>query len=516
MDQIFGTLLMSSDVIAVTDLRYLGLLQMLEMIIRLLYFAGLCGLAVYGINNLVTTFLYWKTRKRRLKKGVMAEWPRVTVQLPIYNERYTIERLLTAVAALDYPRDKLQIQVLDDSTDDTLELTRRLVGEYRSRGIDIDLLHRTDRWGFKAGALAEGMASASGKLLAIFDADFTPQPDWLKKTVVYFAGDPRLACVQTRWGHLNHNYSLFTGGQALGMDGHFIVEQAARSASGLFLNFNGTAGLWRRAAIEDAGGWQPDTLTEDLDLSYRAQLRGWHIEYLPQVVVPGEVPVQVEAFKKQQFRWAKGSFQVVRKLFAALIKSDVPMGKRVMGLVHITGYFVHPLMICIFLLVLPVGLMSPESLTTLSWLAFTAWGPPLMYLASRTAHTPHVKDRLGRLPMLILIGFGISLNNTIAVVQGLLSNQMGTFTRTPKFNIQTRQDRWSGSSYRVGISPMVWGELALGLYALISALILGSAVGWGPTPWLLIYMSGNFYIAGMNLIQTWQTNHEFSAAAVRA
>jgi cellulose synthase/poly-beta-1,6-N-acetylglucosamine synthase-like glycosyltransferase len=345
------------------------LLLLIEAVLKLLYFVGLFGLAVYGLNSLITTLLYWRTRKRRRAAGSMADWPPITVQLPIYNERYTIERLLAAVASLDYPRQRLQIQILDDSTDDTAQLTRQLAEEYRARGLNIVLQQRADRRGFKAGALADGMRTATGELLAVFDADFIPPRDWLKRTVIYFGSDPKLACVQTRWGHVNQNYSAFTSAQALGMDGHFIVEQAARASNGLFLNFNGTAGVWRRAAIEDAGGWQPDTLTEDLDLSYRAQLRGWHIEYLPQVVVPAEIPVQVEAFKKQQFRWAKGSFQVVRKLFADLMQARAPLGKRILGFVHITGYCVHPLMIAVLLLVLPVGLLAPHFLMYLWWMA---------------------------------------------------------------------------------------------------------------------------------------------------
>jgi cellulose synthase/poly-beta-1,6-N-acetylglucosamine synthase-like glycosyltransferase len=257
-------------------------------------------------------------------------------------------------------------------------------------------------------------------------------------------------------------------------------------------------------------------LTEDLDLSYRAQLKGWHIEYLPQVVVPGEIPVQVEAFKKQQFRWAKGSFQVVKKIFAGLMQSDAPLGKRIMGMVHITGYFVHPLMLCVYLLILPIGLIAPESLHSLSWASFSAVGPPLMYLIARTDNLPQLKDRLRLLPVVILIGMGLSLNNTVAVLQGLFSHRMGTFVRTPKFNIQDRHDHWAGARYKLHISPMIWGEIGLGLYALLSSLILAEKLGWGSALWLLIYMCSNFYIAGMNLFQTWQTHQLESTAAAQA
>jgi cellulose synthase/poly-beta-1,6-N-acetylglucosamine synthase-like glycosyltransferase len=487
----------------------------LRTLLEILYVSALLGLALYGLHNAVTVFLYWKTKDHPLQPTPMADWPVVTVQLPIFNERYTVERLLSAVAALDYPREKLHIQVLDDSTDDTAILVRHLVEQWRARGYDMELIQRSDRSGFKAGALAEGMKTAKGDLLAIFDADFVPPADWLKKTVIYF-GDPQLACLQTRWGHTNASNNLLTRAQSLGIDGHFIIEQTARSRNGLFLNFNGTAGIWRKSAIEDAGGWQPDTLTEDLDLSYRVQLKGWRIDYLPDVVVPAELPPQVEAFKKQQYRWAKGSFQVVRKMFLRLLTADLPEGKRILGLLHITGYFVHPLMLAILLLILPIGLMSPSFLRMFPWTMVTAFGPPLLYLVARTEYHPRLTDRLRILPVLILVGFGLSLNNSLAVLEGLFSNKTGTFTRTPKFNVTDQRQGWAQSAYAVRISPMVWGEIGLGCYALVSLVVLLPHLGWKVAPWLLIYAAGYFYLAGMNLVQNWQTAHLRSAEASMA
>ena len=486
----------------------------IRLILELLYLLALLGLAIYGINNAITVLLYWRKKNEVVQPMPMAEWPTVTVQLPTFNERYTVERLLNAVAALDYPHDKLQIQVLDDSTDDTAILVRHLVKQYRDRGSNIDLLQRVNRKGFKAGALSEGMQTATGEFLAIFDADFVPTPGWLKQTIIHFS-DTTLACMQTRWGHTNYDYDLFTRAQSLGIDGHFIVEQTARSRNDLFLNFNGTAGIWRRAAIEDAGGWQPDTLTEDLDLSYRVQMRGWHIGYLPDVVVEAELPAQVEAFKKQQFRWAKGSFQVVRKLYARLMAADIPETKRAMGFIHITGYFVHPLMVATLLLILPVGLMSPEIIRLFPWTIITAFGPPLLYAATQTEYTPRLVDRLKLLPVLIIIGFGLSLNNTIAVMQGLFSADMGTFVRTPKFNITNRDASWNETTYVVSISPIVWGEIGLTIYALISIVLLTPIFGWGVAPWLMIYVLGYAYMAGLNLYQTWQ-NHQVRLAKVNA
>ena len=297
-------------------------MQLLISLIGVFYFVLTAVLALYGFHNLITTVIYLSMKPSRRQKGKtdpLKVWPPVTVQLPIFNEKYTIERLLHAVTRLDYPIECLQIQVLDDSTDDTYALVARLVDEYKSQGINIELVHRVDRTGYKAGALNHGLKSATGELIAIFDADFVPKRDWLKRTVPSFQ-NPKLGCLQTRWGHTNQQYNSLTRAEAMGIDGHFIIEQTVRSKNGFFLNFNGTAGLWRRACIEDAGGWQWDTLTEDLDLSYRAQMRGWKFDYLPDVVVPAELPPQVEAYKKQQFRWAKGSFQVVRKILPSVLR----------------------------------------------------------------------------------------------------------------------------------------------------------------------------------------------------
>ena len=281
---------------------------------------------------------------------------------------------------------------MDDSTDDTLDLVCKLVEKYKSRGVNIEVIHRINRQGYKAGALNDGLRSATGEFIGIFDADFVPKPDWLKQTVPLFQ-NRQLGCVQTRWGHTNQQYNWLTQAEAMGIDGHFIIEQTVRSKSGFFLNFNGTAGLWRRACIEDAGGWQWDTLTEDLDLSYRAQMRGWKFDYLPDVVVPAELPPQVEAFKKQQFRWAKGSFQVVRKILPTVLgESGLPWKVRIMALLHLTGYFVHPLMLAMLLLTLPVGLLMPKAFNIYPISVIAGLGPPLLYAtATATQKTSFLK-----------------------------------------------------------------------------------------------------------------------------
>ncbi len=478
----------------------------LILLIALIYLIVLVWLALYGVSNLINAFLFLrvkKTLKPRDPAPLPSKWPAVTIQLPIYNEKYTVERLLRAVTQLDYPADRVQIQVLDDSTDDTARLVSALVDRYRSQGINISWMHRTNRSGFKAGALSEGLKTATGEVLAIFDADFVPPTDWLKRTIPLFE-DKRLGCLQTRWGHTTREYNSLTQAEAMAVDGHFIVEQTARSRHALFLNFNGTAGLWRRACIEDAGGWEWDTLTEDLDLSYRAQLRGWKIGYAPDVVVPAELPAEVEAFKKQQFRWAKGSFQVVRKILPKVVRrKDLPVHVRLMAFLHLTGYMVHPLMLCLLALTLPVGLLIPAAFKVFPFSALAGFGPPLLYLISSSRQSPRLPERIKLLPLMTITGFGISLSTTIAVVQGLLGKGGSTFVRTPKLNLSNNHTQPSqvDRAYVQPISPMVWAEIALGVYALLTGVVLGGYVGWGILPWMSIYTIGYFYIAGLNLMQ---------------
>ena len=480
-------------------------MRLLISFMGVFYFGVTVALSLYGFHNLITTIIYLTmkpTKKRAETTELPNVWPRVTVQLPIFNEKYTVERLLRAVTRLDYPADHLQIQVLDDSTDDTFDLLAKLVEEYRSQGVIIELIHRVDRKGYKAGALDNGLRTATGELIAIFDADFVPKPDWLKRTVPPFQ-NPELGCLQTRWGHTNQQYNSLTQAEALGIDGHFIVEQTVRSKNGFFLNFNGTAGLWRRTCIEDAGGWQWDTLTEDLDLSYRAQMRGWKFDYLPDVVVPAELPPHVEAYKKQQFRWAKGSFQVVRKILPSVLRANLPLTVRFMALLHLTGYFVHPLMLSVLLLTLPVGLLVPGAFKMFPISLIAGLGPPLLYLTATATQHRSILRRLRSFPLLVIVGFGLSLSTTIAVVEGLFSKG-GAFIRTPKLNLNNRPKQKQAidrAYYMTPVSSMVWIEIALGLYALVTGIVLAPYLGWGIVPWMVLYMLGFFYIAGLNLIQ---------------
>src|SRR3989440_8141673 len=315
------------------------------------YLSVLIGLSAYGIHRYFIIYLYLKNRKRMpVPAGHFEKLPKVTVQLPIFNEVYVVERLLRSVSELDYPRDLLQIQVLDDSTDDTREITSACAAELRSRGFNVDLIHRVDRTGFKAGALAAGLEAAEGEFVCILDADFVPPPDLLKRTIHFFT-DPKVGMIQTRWGHLNRGYSLLTRVQAMFLDGHLLLEQTARSRSGRFFNFNGTAGLWRRVCIEQAGGWQHDTLCEDLDLSYRAQLAGWRFIFLPDVVTPAELPVDMNGFKSQQHRWTKGSIQTCKKVLPTIWRSTLPLTIKMEATAHLTSNFAYLLLasLCVLL-----------------------------------------------------------------------------------------------------------------------------------------------------------------------
>ena len=322
-------------------------------LIQLSYLVVVLALAVYGLHNLLTTLLYLRSRGPRgagRPSPLQADLPPVTIQLPVFNEKYTVERLLRAVVRLDYPADRLQVQVLDDSTDDTYELVRTLVDAYAAQGLNVVCIHRTDRSGYKAGALANGMRTATGELIGIFDADFVPPPDWLTRTVPMFQNES-LGCLQTRWGHTNRRYNSLTRAQAMGIDGHFLVEQTARSRNHFFLNFNGTAGLWRRKCIEQAGGWQWDTLTEDLDLSYRMQILGYRILYLRDLLCPGEIPPTVPNIKQQQSRWANGAMRVARKILPGVLRNrQLGFGLRLQALIHLTGYMIQPLMVFSFAL----------------------------------------------------------------------------------------------------------------------------------------------------------------------
>ena len=432
-----------------------------------------------------------------------APWPRVTIQLPIYNERYVVDRLLEAAAAVDYPRDLLEVQVLDDSTDETRGLVERKVAELRARGHDVTLVRRPDRDGFKAGALQHGLELAKGDLLAIFDADFVPPPGVLRDLVPHFQ-DERVGMVQARWEHLNRDYSFLARAQAISLDGHFLVEHAARMSGDRFFNFNGTAGILRKSCIQDAGGWDSDTLTEDLDLSYRAQLRGWRFVFVPQVACPAELPVEMNAFKAQQHRWVKGSIQVARKLLPRIWRSDLPLGVKVEATFHLTYNVAYVALFVLALIVYPVVLARYESRSLWFTVADTillaaATLPVLAYFAYAQKMTrPDWRRELRYVPLVMSLGIGLAVNNTRAVLEGLFGSG-GTFHRTPKFQIVRDGDSWRGKRYRSSWNAWVLLELALGIYFAWTVFALVEAGRYAPIPFFGLYLFGFLYVGGLSL-----------------
>jgi cellulose synthase/poly-beta-1,6-N-acetylglucosamine synthase-like glycosyltransferase len=484
-------------------------------VLSIVYLMAALLVALYGANALLLAALFLRRRDDGAARPPEPEtWPTVTVQLPIYNELYVVQRLIDAVARLDYPRQRLEVQVLDDSTDKTTRLARTRVAYHQARGLDIKLIHRGDRHGFKAGALARGLETASGEFVAIFDADFCPAPDFLKRTVPHLAANPRLAFVQTRWGYINPGYSALTRAQTLALDGHFVVEHLARNRNHLLMNFNGTAGVWRRAAIEAAGGWQADTLTEDVDLSFRAQLSGWQALYLPEIQVPAELPPQVAAFKRQQARWATGAAQCLTKLGGALLRGEIspsgvevekerlPWPARLEALLHLSVWVAHPMSLLLLLLTLPL-LLGQISLTfnlTVFWLV--ALGPMVAYALSQRHLHLDWKRRMAWMPVLALLGTGLALSNTVAIARGLLGGDL-TFRRTPKFRIEGQDRGWRGSRYALPFEWLTLGELTLAGYALATVAAALIVANYLAVPFLLLYAGGYGYIGIQGLRDAW-------------
>ncbi len=425
--------------------------------------------------------------------------PKVTVQLPLFNERYVARRIIDAVAALDYPRERLHIQVLDDSTDDTTDLIQGRIAQLQSEGLRIDLIHRARRTGYKAGALANGLLHTDGEFIAIFDADFIPAPDFLRQTVPYFLADPQIGVIQTRWGHLNGDENLLTRSQALAIDGHFAVEQYARCAGDLIFNFNGTCGLWRRACILDAGGWQSETLTEDFDLSYRAQIRGWRFWYLRDVVVPGEVPPQIHAYKQQQARWAKGSTQVLLKMIGPLLRSRLSLRKRIMGALQLFQYAIQPIML-LTLSLTPI-MMLTRSLddVAVAPLGVLGLGVPLLYVLGQQALYDDWLLRSMYFPLLMIFSSGMTVNNSRAALSALLGKP-GEFKRTPKFHLGGRSRGWKRSRYATHSgSDLLW-EIGFGLYTLMAAL-MAESLAPSFVVYFLLYTTAFFSIAGWDMLE---------------
>ena len=472
------------------------------------YFIVLILLAGYGIHRYILVYLYYKHRNNRTTDppAHFHELPRVTVQLPIFNEQYVVERLLEAACKLEYPRDRLDIQVLDDSTDETVGVARELVDRYAALGNPVTYHHRSNRAGFKAGALAEGLKTAKGEFVAIFDADFTPPEDFLLRTIHHFT-DPKIGMVQTRWTHINRNYSFLTEVEAILLDGHFVLEHSGRARTGLFFNFNGTAGIWRRKTIDEAGGWQHDTLTEDTDLSYRAQLKGWKFIYLQDVECPAELPVEMTAFKTQQARWAKGLIQTGKKILPRVLRSDASLHTKIEAWYHLTANISYPLMIMLSVLLLPAMIIRFYQ----GWFQMLYIDLPLFmastfsissfYLVSQRELFPRSWPRaLLYLPILMALGIGLTITNTKAVIEALIGRQ-SAFARTPKYRVESKQDKVGKTKYRKRLGWVPWIEMLIGAYFAFTVVYAVENENYITVPFLLLFVFGYWCTGLMSLLE---------------
>ena len=477
------------------------------------YVLVLLGLSGYGCHRLCIVYLYLRHSWRRPEvKRKFADLPLVTVQLPVFNEMHVVERLLTSVSKLDYPREKLQIQLLDDSTDETTEIARMEIEKLQVRGFDAELIHRDDRTGFKAGALENGLDTAKGEYVFILDADFVPNPDVLRETIHYFTDD-EIGLIQTRWGHLNRNYNLLPRVQAMFLDGHLELEQTARNRSGRFFTFNGTGGIWRKKCIADAGGWEHDTLTEDMDLSYRAQLRNWRFIFLNEVETPAELPVDMDGFKSQQHRWTKGSIQCCKKVLPAIWRSKFPLHVKLEATAHLTSNFAWLLLMVLCFLIFPNTKYQPEmsiwvkALIHIPIFIFASGSVIFFYVMAQKALNPKGWwKEIIYLPCLLALGIGMSINNARAVMEALFNMESG-FVRTPKYGIEKRKAEKAPTSrksrYKAirSVTPVV--EFLFGvffLFVLLDALLSGNLVSF---IFLLPFPIGFFYTSVSSFAISW-------------
>src|SRR5713226_5389404 len=494
----------------VANISPLYQLDALDWTVLVIYFGILIILSVYGAYRVKQVIEFWRYSKfppKPKREFTESELPLVTVQLPLFNEMYVVERLVRAVTEIDYPRDRLEIQVLDDSIDETVNIARATVNKYAAQGFDIHYIHRDDRTGFKAGALENGMKTAKGSLIAIFDADFVPNPDFLRKLIHHFT-DPIVGCAQMRWSHINGSYNLLTRLQTIMLDGHFVVEQTTRNRSGNFFNFNGTAGIWRREAIEMSGGWQHDTLTEDTDLSFRAQLMGWRFIYLLDEEAPAEIPVEINAFKAQQRRWAKGVLQVWFKLYRRIWYAPLPLWVKLEMFFRLTGNVSYPLMIVASFMQFPLLLVRYNQglhqlmILDLPMLFFSTvsvvlyYGTAIWYLDKKRGR------RLWHLPLVMGLGIGLAFSNARAVVEALAGIK-SDFIRTPKYRVEKTDDEsWKRKKYKRkhGWLPLL--ELSFAVYFVLAIAYALKMHMWGPIAFLLLFCFGYGYMGTMSLLQT--------------
>jgi cellulose synthase/poly-beta-1,6-N-acetylglucosamine synthase-like glycosyltransferase len=446
--------------------------------------------------------IYYYNKYKNVKPAADVEInpdTKVTIQLPLYNELYVVERLIDSVCEIDFPKDRMEIQVLDDSTDETVNLVARKVAEKKALGFDILHVRRTNREGFKAGALKEGMKTATGEFIAIFDADFIPSKDFLKKTLTHFTDD-KIGMVQTRWEHLNGDYSILTKAQALALDGHFVIEQNVRNKAGFFINFNGTGGIWRRSCIEDAGNWHADTLTEDLDLSYRAQLKGWRFVFLRDEISPAELPSEINALKAQQFRWTKGAIETAKKILPLVLKSKLPLRVKIQATFHLTNNLAFPFILLAAILNVPLIFIKNSgsheayfAVMSIFILAFI--GSFVFYLYSQKDIRTDWRKKIVLFPLFMAGSMGFAVNNSRAVIEGLLSRK-SDFVRTPKFKVVDQKDSWANNKYvNKKLEPSVIVELIMALYCLVG---IGSSIYFleiAAIPFQLLFFIGFSFVS---------------------
>ncbi len=489
-----------------------SLIQALHGTFITLYVATLAVLTVYGVHRYVQVFLYWRhSRKKVEPAGRFEKLPKVTIQLPMYNEQFVAERVIEAACQMDYPSHLLQIQVLDDSTDESAQVAEDCCKRMRDKGHDIVYVHRTNRLGYKAGALENGLKTATGEFVAIFDADFIPQPDMISRTIQYFV-DPNIGCVQTRWDHINRDQSILTRCQAVFLDGHFMIEHTARNRSGRFINFNGTAGIWRKRAIEESGGWQHDTLTEDMDLSYRAQLRGWHFIYLPNLLSPAELPPEIAAFKQQQHRWTKGLVQTAVKLLPTILAARLPLRVKCEAFFHLTCGTVYIPAVLLSLLLFPTFYLQTDlfsshnivvAVAVSSFFGLLTCSAGTFYMMSQQAIGRSAIKTFFMIPFLMAVGIGISVINGLAVLEGLFGKQDTEFVRTPKYGTAEQWKKRAGT-FKKSRSALPYVELTLGLYmagCVVACIMTRKALG--TLPFLIIFSFGYLYVAVMSFYSRW-------------
>ncbi|WP_260703735.1 cellulose synthase family protein [Edaphobacter flagellatus] len=481
------------------------------------YFIVMVILAFYGIHRYQLVWLYYRNKKNAAKwseppaRFPEGQLPFVTIQLPIFNEQFVIDRLIDACCRLNYPRDRFEIQVLDDSTDETTVVAQQIVERYARgfAGMDpqpITYIHRENRYGFKAGALDAGLKVAKGEFVAIFDADFVPPREWVMQVIHHFA-ETNIGMVQTRWTHLNRDYSLLTQVEAIMLDGHFVLESGGRSRAGVFFNFNGTAGMWRRETIGSAGGWQHDTLTEDTDLSYRAQMVGWQFKYLQDVECPAELPIEMTAFKTQQARWAKGLIQTGKKILPRVMKSDQPWHTKLEAWYHLTANISYPLMIVLSVLLMPAmiirswqGLLQMLLIDLPLFMASTM-SISSFYLVSQKELFP--KSWLKTfiyLPFLMALGVGLTITNAKAVLEALFGVQ-SAFARTPKYRVNKKGEKSQAKKYRKRLGIIPWIELAIGTYFAFTVWYAISTENYFTVPFLVLFVFGYWYTGLLSLLQ---------------